>query len=154
MNLTKAALLSIMFVMSTACASGQTVIRDTTNIPVSLLRVSNPPAIYEDWWRSISDCSHVDLPPDHAESTTWVIVPARPFRSTINGVNDDGLILTDDTRNVVIFINYTGLLDRGLITHEMEHALLFWKFGRKYVGQHPLPYYSQCGLVEKGQQKR
>jgi hypothetical protein len=154
MTLTKA-LLGIIFVISSGCAFSQpSIARDTLNQPQSLFRITNPPAIYEDWWKEISDCSHVELPVDHAARTTWVIVPVRPFRNKINGVNEDAAILSESrSRDVTIYVNYTGILDRGLITHEMEHALLFWKYGQKFVGQHPAPYYTQCGLVEKGQQK-
>lgn len=151
-------LLGIIFVMSSACATSQqpvSVMLDVQNQPQPqpLLRLTKPPAIFEEWWKFISDCSHVELPADHAARTVWVLVPTRPFRTKKDGVNDDAVILTDSTRNVAIYVNHTGILDKGLITHEMEHALLFWKFRQKFVGQHPAPYYTQCGLVEKGQQK-
>lgn len=147
--------LVLLLLLSSGCASSQpSIARDTLNQPTPLFRITSPPAIYEEWWKDISDCSHVELPIDHAARTTWVIVPVRPFRNEINGINQDAAILSVSTsRDVVIYVNRTGILDRGLITHEMEHALLFWKYGQKFVGQHPAPYYTQCGLVEKGQQK-
>lgn len=147
--------LVLLLLLSSGCASSQpSIARDTLNQPTPLFRITSPPAIYEEWWKDVSGCSHVELPIDHAARTTWVIVPVRPFRNEINGINQDAAILSVSTsRDVVIYVNRTGILDRGLITHEMEHALLFWKYGQKFVGQHPAPYYTQCGLVEKGQQK-
>jgi hypothetical protein len=143
-----------IFVMSAlACASlPQHGITDVRGRAVNVFGFP-PPAIYEDWWHEIADCEHLPLPADH--KVYWFIVPVRPFMflSDSTHKHDDAAIITSDSAIAVAFVNYSGLLDRGLITHEMAHALLFWAFGSKYVGQHPDEFYTRCGLVAVGQQK-
>lgn len=140
---------AIIFVMS-ACATAQTMYTatDNTGSPVQLYTY-RAPAVYEVWWQEIAACEQLPLPADHIE-VKWVLVPARPFYfaedSTKNGY--DAVILTPDPR---VYVTQAGILNRLLIEHEMEHYLLFKKFGRRFVGKHPQPYYSNCGLKQEGQ---
>jgi hypothetical protein len=145
MTLTKA-LLGIIFVISSG-----TGIVDKQGHTANLIPFP-PPAIYETWWKEIAECEQLPLPADH--TVHWAIVAVRPFylaADTLHLAMDAMVITTDSITNG--YINYSGILDRGLVTHEMAHVLLFKKFGDKYVGQHPDEYYTRCGLVAAGQQK-
>lgn len=144
-------LAGIIFVISAfGCASSQSVITDINGAPIPLLRMTTTPQIYEQWWREIAACEALPLPPEHRD-VVWVVVPANEFKVSGDSLNRTFNALTMSPW-VRIFINQSGLFNRGLVTHEQVHALLFWAYGQKYVTKHPEPYYSKCGLVEKGQQ--
>lgn len=147
-TLTKLAL-GIIFVTACTATSG---ITDTNGRNANLIPFT-PPAIYEAWWQEIADCEQLPLPADH--TVQWYIVAVRPFVFATDTSHTalDAAIVESDSTVTKGYINYSGILDHGLITHEMTHVLLFKKFGTKYVGGHPDQYYTRCGLVPAGQQK-
>ena len=147
MSLTKL-FAGIIFVMSlSGCAVAQ--YTDLQNRPVTPLRMTVPPAIYKAWWNEIAECEGVPAPPEF-DSVVWVIIPANRFKVAGDTTHYEAITFTPQPR---IFVNQEGLFDRGLIQHEEMHAILFFLYGNKYVGRHPMPYYKQCGLVPVNQQK-
>lgn len=152
MSLTKL-LMGIIFVMlASACATVVTKGIVDANGQLAKLISYPAPAIYETWWQEIADCEQLPLPADH--KVQWRIVTVRPFYLAEDSTHRklDAMIVTTDSVTTG-YINYTGILDRGLVEHEMAHSLLFKQYGKTYVGQHPDPYYTRCGLVAAGQQR-
>lgn len=142
---------AIIFVIS-GCATSQSYITDINGNPTWAAKYKAP-AIYEMWWQQIAECENLPLPPQHKD-VVWLMVAKRPFRLAGDSThtNVDGVALTNSEGVEQIYINYTGVVNAGLVKHEQLHKLLLWKFGKVPTPAHLPPYYEQCGMVASGQQ--
>lgn len=108
-------------------------------LPESAERFS-PPAVYARWWSETEACSGIT---GSLAAITWYSVPSED-RRIVEGEAADGYWSPASNRIVLV---RDGLLDGGLVRHEMLHALV-----RQKTGHSRAAFLGRCaGVVDCGE---
>lgn len=106
--------------------------------------------VYERWWREISECQGLPLPPEHVR-LEWVHVNAIHFVDADRDTADsDGEIWWALGKSYlatgVVMIALPYKYDEQVIKHEMTHWLIYWAGEKNREDHPPLHFDGSCGV--------